>query len=69
MLIPFLATSDTLSGKGRVTFLRVFNLRHAAEKKITVNGWEIFDQYPELILYEGYISKDKNKVSLMKKQQ
>ena len=52
-----------------MTFLRVFNLRHAAEKKITVNGWEIFDQYPELILYEGYISKDKNKVSLMKKQQ
>ncbi len=50
-----------------VALVRVFSLTHAAEKKITVSGWETFDQHPELVLYEGYLTKD-NKASFVKKQ-
>ena len=66
--IRYVEREGTRDGGIPVTLLRVFSLRHAAEKKITVSGWEIFDQYPELMLYEGYISKDQRNVSLSKKQ-
>jgi len=40
-----------------VTLLRVFRLPDVQEKGINVTGWETFDQYPELILFEGYLTK------------
>lgn len=43
-----------------VTLLRVFSLKNAAEKSITVTGWETFDQHPELLLFEGYLARDNN---------
>lgn len=45
-----------LDGKGSVTFLRVFKPKKVAEKGVTVTGWETFDQHPELILFEGYLT-------------
>lgn len=40
-----------------VTFLRVFNLQEVGKKGVEIKGWETFDQYPELILFEGYLTK------------
>jgi hypothetical protein len=38
-----------------VNLLRVFSLRDAAKKGVTIAGWETFDQHPELILFEGWL--------------
>lgn len=45
-----------LDGKGKVTFVRVFKPDDAARKGVTVTGWETFDQHPDLILFEGYLT-------------
>jgi hypothetical protein len=45
-----------LDGGKPVTFLRVFNLTEAQQKGIVVTGWETFDQHPDLVLFEGYIT-------------
>ena len=40
-----------------VTFLRVFNLQEVEKRGVEIKGWETFDPYPELILFEGYLTK------------
>jgi hypothetical protein len=40
----------------QVNLLRVFSLRDVEKKGITIAGWETFDQYPELIMFEGYLN-------------
>jgi len=40
-----------------VTFLRVFKPIEAQQKGIDVTGWETLDRHPELILFEGYVTK------------
>ena len=45
------------SNKVPVTFMRVFRLSEAAQKGVVVTGWEIFDQHPELVLFEGYLTR------------
>lgn len=45
-----------LDGKGKVTFVRVFRPAAAAQKGVEVTGWETFDQHPDLILFEGYLT-------------
>jgi hypothetical protein len=49
-----------------VTLIRVFSPGEAAGKGIRVTGWETFDEHPELILYEGYLTQD-NKALMVKK--
>lgn len=49
-----------------VTLLRIFRLKDAADKNIEVTGWETFDQHPELILYEGHLTRD-NKAHIVRK--
>ena len=56
-----------LDGKGPVTFLRVFRLSEVKDKGVIVTGWETLDQHPELILFEGYLTKT-NQVSLERKR-
>ena len=46
-----------LDGGRPVTFLRVFKPGEAQQKNIVVIGWETFDQHPDLILFEGYLTK------------
>jgi hypothetical protein len=46
-----------LDGGRRVKFLRVFRLTEAQQKRITVTGWETFDEHPDLILLEGFLTK------------
>jgi hypothetical protein len=46
-----------LDEKEPVTFLRVFELQEAEKRGVEVTGWKTFDQLPELILYEGYLTK------------
>lgn len=46
-----------LDGRTPVTFLRVFKPSEAQQKGVVVTGWETFDQHPELILFEGYLTK------------
>lgn len=38
------------------TLIRVFRLIDLKNKGIKVTGWETFNQYPELILFEGYLT-------------
>jgi hypothetical protein len=51
-----------------VTLLRVFRLSEVAKKGITVNGWETFDQNPDLILFEGYLNEQNNEAHLERKE-
>ena len=43
-----------LDEKKPVTFLRVFNLQEVGKRGVEIKGWETFDQFPELVLFEGY---------------
>jgi hypothetical protein len=56
-----------LEEKLPVTFLRVFKIKEAEQRGITVTGWQTFDQYPDLILFEGYITET-NKAHLERKR-
>jgi hypothetical protein len=40
-----------------VTFLRIFKPAEAQQKNIVVTGWETLDQHPDLILFEGYVTR------------
>ena len=46
-----------LNEKEAVTFLRVFNLQEVEKRGVEIKGWETFDQFPELVLFEGYLTK------------
>jgi hypothetical protein len=46
-----------LESKGPVTFMRVFKPKEAEQKGVVVTGWETFDQHPDLILFEGYLTR------------
>jgi len=56
-----------LDGTEPVTFLRVFKPKEAGQKGIVVMGWETFDEYPELILFEGYLTRS-NEANLVRKR-
>lgn len=56
-----------LNGAGPVTFLRVFRPKEAEQKGIVVTGWETFDQHPDLIHFEGYLTRS-NKAYLERKK-
>lgn len=56
-----------LDGGRPVTFLRIFNLRDVQKLGIDIKGWESFDQKPDLILFEGYITR-LNEAHLEKKK-
>ena len=40
-----------------VTFLRVFRLKEVEDAGVAITGWETFDQHPNLIRFEGYLTK------------
>ncbi len=50
--------AGTVDGGKPVTFLRIFKIKDVERQAITVEGWETFDQHPELVLYEGYLTHD-----------
>ena len=56
----------SLEGK-KVKFLRVFKPMEAQQKGIPVTGWETFDQHPDLIIFEGYLTES-NKAHLERKK-
>jgi hypothetical protein len=56
-----------LEGKGPVTFMRVFRPKETEQKGVVVTGWETFDQHPELVLFEGYLTSS-NTAHLEKKR-
>ena len=44
--------------RGRpVTFLRIFRPTEARQRGVEITGWETFDEHPDLILFEGYLTK------------
>jgi hypothetical protein len=57
----------TLNGTGIVTFMRVFKPKEAEQKGVAVTGWETFDQHPDLVLFEGYLTM-KNEAHLERKR-
>jgi hypothetical protein len=46
-----------LNGGEPVTFLRVFKPAEAKQRGIAVTGWDTFDEHPDLILFEGYLTR------------
>jgi hypothetical protein len=56
-----------LDGREPVKFLRVFKPAEAQQRGITVTGWEILDEHPDLILFEGYLTKS-NEAHLERKR-
>ena len=56
-----------LDGREPVKFLRVFKPAEAQQRGITVTGWEILDEHPDLILFEGYLTTT-NKAHLERKR-
>lgn len=50
-----------------VTLLRVFRLKDVEQTGITLDGWETFNEHPELVLFEGYLTRQ-NKAYLTPKQ-
>jgi hypothetical protein len=40
-----------------VTFLRIFKPSATEKRGILVSGWQTFDERPELVLLEGYVTK------------
>lgn len=57
----------TLDGGKQVTFIRVFKPKEAEDKGIVITGWETFDEHPELIMFEGYLTLS-NEAHLEKKR-
>jgi hypothetical protein len=55
-----------LDGGRQVTFLRIFKPAEAQQKNIVIGGWETFDHHPDLILFEGYVTRT-NEAYLEKK--
>ena len=55
-----------LDGEGPVTFIRVFSLKAVEQEGVVVTGWEAFDQHPDLVLFEGYITRS-DEVHLVRK--
>ncbi len=56
--LRFVEREGFLDGGKPVTFLRVFAPEEAQMKNIKIGGWDIFDQYPNLIHFEGYLTKE-----------
>ena len=50
-----------------VTFMRVFKPREAEQEGVVVAGWETFDQHPDLIHFEGYLTRS-NEAHLERKR-
>ncbi len=50
-----------------VTFIRVFKPEEAKTNNITITGWETLDQHPDLVLFEGYLTKS-NEAHLERKR-
>ncbi len=50
-----------------VTFMRVFRPSEAEQKGVVVTGWETFDEHPDLVVFEGYLTGD-NEAHLERKK-
>jgi hypothetical protein len=46
-----------LDGRIPVTFVRLFKPAEANQRGIVVTGWETFDEHPDLMLFEGHLTK------------
>jgi hypothetical protein len=60
---------EFVTGKGKATLLRIFRLSEIKARGIEVTGWETFDQYPELVLFEGYWQEITNEANLTRKRE
>ena len=47
-----------IDGGRKVTFLRIFRLSDIEKRGIEGIGWETFDQHPDLLLFEGYLTRN-----------
>jgi hypothetical protein len=43
-----------------VTFVRIFRPAEVQNTGIIVTGWETFNEHPDLILFEGYLTRANN---------
>ena len=65
--LRFVEREGFLDGGKPVTFLRVFKPEEAQMKNITISGWETFDEHPDLVLFEGYLTRS-NEARLERKR-
>ncbi len=50
---------EGLINKTPVRFLRVFKPSEVEQKGVSVMGWETFDDHPGLVIFEGYVTRNK----------
>ena len=61
---------DKLNGVGRseIALRRCAGTQHTVERRgIAITGWEAFNEYPDLILFEGYLTRS-NEAHLERKR-
>ncbi len=54
-------------GARPIKFIRVFRPAEVQQRGIVVTGWETFDENPDLIVFEGYLTRA-NKAHLERKK-
>ena len=52
------------AGVGKVIHLRIFKPKEAVKKGVEVEGWETFDEHPDLIHFEGYTHTNSSEIQL-----
>ena len=55
------------SDNAPVTFMRIFRPSEAEQMGVVVKGWETFDEHPDLVMFEGYITEN-NEAHLERKR-
>ena len=45
------------NGGEPVTLLRIFSLKETERKGVVVTGWQTLDRHPDLILFEGHMTR------------
>ncbi len=56
------------AGKKKAFYCRVFDEAQVAQAGLKVKNWSSLDDHPDLILWEGYLDKKPNSLSLKNQQ-
>ena len=55
-LFRWVERNGFLDNRIPVKFLRIFDQTEVQQKGIVVTGWETFDEHPDLVHFEGYMT-------------
>ena len=61
-------TEGFIDNKVPVTFVRVFDPSEVEQKGVVITGWDTFNDHPDLVIFEGYLTR-RNEARLERKRQ